>query len=40
MQQKPSVSARKLKKRRFKEIDNTAWDLNIDQGSQSVIATQ
>ena len=33
------TSARKLKKRRFKEIDNT-WDLNLDQDSQSVIATQ
>ena len=30
---------RKLKKRRFKEIDN-AWDLNMDEGSESVIATQ
>lgn len=39
MQQKPPASARKLKKRRFKEIDN-AWDLNLDKGSQSVIATQ
>ena len=29
---------RKLKKRRFKEIDN-AWDLNLDEGSESVIAT-
>ena len=27
----------KLKKRRFREIDN-AWDLNLDEGSQSVIA--
>lgn len=32
-------SLRKAKKRRFKEIDN-AWDLNVDEGSQSVIAVQ
>ena len=38
-QKRLQTSARKLKKRRFKEIDNT-WDLNLDQDSQSVIATQ
>ena len=38
-QQQPLTSSMKLKKRRFKEIDN-AWDLNVDQGSQSVIAVR
>lgn len=34
---KKTQDKRKLKKRRFKEIDN-AWDLNVQEDSQSVIA--
>ena len=36
---KHNMVGSRIKKRRFKEIDN-AWDLNVDAGSQSVIAVQ